>query len=429
MVGGLRFDNYHEQIQRKRQRRPMFRYSNNLFQRVVLLIGLFLMLSVDENRLAPSVLALTLSSRNTQTSPISSIDTKGSCRILERIRNCEYDSRDTTIQRVGIQNSFPQRQSHQYNTALSSTTEKSTNEGISAAAFSSSSKSPSAVTTAFNVTNKVASNEERLAKNTKETIKNQQSPNVPRHVGLICDGNGRWATQRNLPRAAGHLEGARRLVDLIKSLLKERKNAPNDAQLVNCITLYAFSTENWNRSDQEISKIFEAIEFAASAIQKANELKKINLKILGDLSDDRIPVSLRNLLATLERETNSASSEENSKDRLQICLAVNYGGRRDIVSACRSLAQDLRDGKIDSLEDITEDALQQKLSTGQVDPPDLIVRTGGEHRLSNFLLWESAYAELCVSQVLWPDFSWEGEWKKSLEWYSKRKRNFGGREE
>ena len=328
-----------------------------------------------------------------------------------------------------MQNSFHQRHLHRHNTALCSTTEKSTNEGISAAAFSSSSKSPSAVTTAFNVTNKVANNEEILAKNTKETIKNKQSPKVPRHVGLICDGNGRWATQRNLPRAAGHLEGARRLVDLIKSLLKERKNAPPDAQIVNCITLYAFSTENWNRSPQEISKIFEAIEFAASAIQKANELKKINLKILGDLSDDRIPVSLRNLLVNLEKETKSAGSEENSKDRLQICLAINYGGRRDIVSACRSLAQDLRDGKIDSLEDITEDALQQKLSTGQIDPPDLIVRTGGEHRLSNFLLWESAYAELCVSQVLWPDFSWEGEWKKSLEWYSKRKRNFGGREE
>jgi undecaprenyl diphosphate synthase len=274
---------------------------------------------------------------------------------------------------------------------------------------------------------------------------------VPRHVGLICDGNGRWATQRNLPRAVGHLEGARRLVDLIRSLIKERQkqqhqdqkaprrsskpdSASANANAVGCLTLYAFSTENWNRSPSEIAKIFEAIEFAATAIRNLGDLADVDLKVLGDLSDDRIPASLRKVLHQLEERTrqrrnlNKQKHHDFDHDRLLVCLAVNYGGRRDIVSACRSLAQAVQDGSLDA-SNITEDSLQSRLATGGMPPPDLIVRTGGEHRLSNFLLWEAAYAELFVSQVLWPDFSWEGEWKHSLDWYSKRKRNFGGREE
>lgn len=426
MVQCERFETYQEQVQRKRQRRAIFRHSNSLIERLILLMGLFL--ALDDKSMTPCALALTLSSRSIDTLPISSMNAKECGQSSGRIRSCSHGCRCTIIQPSGIRNLFHPEPYYRSNTALCSTTEKSTNEGTPAATFLSSSKSPAVVTTAFNNTNTAKNNKEGRPKNTNDN-NNIYSLKVPRHVGLICDGNGRWATQRNLPRAAGHLEGARRLIDLIQSLLKERKNASADAELVNCITLYAFSTENWNRSPQEISKIFEAIEFAASAVQKANDLKNIDLKILGDLSDDRIPVSLKNLLVKLENEPKNFSSEEHAKDRLQVCLAINYGGRRDIVSACRSLAQDLREGNIDSLEDITEETLQQRLSTGEIDPPDLIVRTGGEHRLSNFLLWESAYAELCVSQVLWPDFSWEGEWKTSLEWYSKRKRNFGGRQE
>ena len=271
----------------------------------------------------------------------------------------------------------------------------------------------------------------------------QQTRNVPRHVGLICDGNGRWATQRNLPRAAGHLEGARRLVDLIRSLIKERQKQQQRDQspatnvsdnAVGCLTLYAFSTENWNRSPSEIAKIFEAIEFAATAVRNLGDLAEVDLRVLGDLSDDRIPESLKKVLGQLEERTRQRRSRDNQshhdydRDRLQVCLAVNYGGRRDIVAACRSLAQAVQDGSLDASE-ITEESLQSQLATGGMPPPDLIVRTGGEHRLSNFLLWESAYAELFVSQVLWPDFTWEDEWKNSLDWYSKRKRNFGGREE
>lgn len=264
-------------------------------------------------------------------------------------------------------------------------------------------------------------------------------PKIPRHVGLICDGNGRWATQRNLPRAAGHLEGARRLVDLVRSILKERDNKRSRSttknyssnHAVDCLTLYAFSTENWNRSPSEIAKIFEAIEVAATAVK--NEVAEVDLRVLGDLSDPRIPASLRKLLQEMEdrtqhRRKDSHTHADTEHHRLQVCLAVNYGGRRDIVSACRSLAESVRDGTLEA-SDITEEALQEQLATGGIPPPDLIVRTGGEHRLSNFLLWEAAYAELYVSQILWPDFSFDGEWKDSLEWYSKRKRNFGGRAE
>lgn len=307
-----------------------------------------------------------------------------------------------------------------------STTEKSANGGITSSSVSNSgvSKAP------------LPKTKQKPKLNHKHSDPSRKQ--VPKHVGLICDGNGRWATQRNLPRAAGHLEGARRLVDLIRSLLSERKKHPQDS--VDCITLYAFSTENWNRSPQEIRKIFEAIEFAAKTVKNSRDLMKVDIRILGDLSDDRIPQSLKNVLFELEERTKIRREEQNTNEndvendiesnhnRLQVCLAINYGGRRDIVSACRSLAEAVRDGAIEASE-ITEESLEQSLTTGGIPPPDLIVRTGGEHRLSNFLLWESAYAEICVSEVLWPDFSLDGEWKKSLDWYSKRKRNFGGRNE
>jgi len=209
--------------------------------------------------------------------------------------------------------------------------------------------------------------------------------------------------------------------------MHKQKQAPrrNAGNVVDCLTLYAFSTENWNRSPSEIAKIFEAIEVAATAVQAAGDLAEVDLKVLGDLSDERIPESLRSVLSDLE-ETARHRRESGGSDRLQVCLAVNYGGRRDIVAACRSLAFAVQNGSLEA-SDISEAMLESNLSTGGIPSPDLIVRTGGEHRLSNFLLWEAAYAELFVSSVLWPDFSWEGEWKRSLDWYSKRKRNFGGR--
>ncbi|VEU38977.1 unnamed protein product, partial [Pseudo-nitzschia multistriata] len=277
---------------------------------------------------------------------------------------------------------------------------------------------------------------------------------VPRHVGFICDGNGRWASQRNLPRAAGHAEGARRLVDLIQSLVDERKqqrssnsntNANNaiaaggtesPRALVECLTFYAFSTENWNRSPHEISKIFEAIEVLARTflVGRRSLLAEVEIRVLGNLDDPRVPPGLRRVLRELEAATvgdtggGSGGGTTGGTPRLVVCLAVNYGGRRDILSACRSIATDARDGLLDPSE-ITESTLSERLGTGSRCDPDLVVRTGGEHRLSNFLLWEAAYAELFVVDTLWPDFSFEDGWKESLAWYAGRKRNFGGRDE
>jgi undecaprenyl diphosphate synthase len=266
--------------------------------------------------------------------------------------------------------------------------------------------------------------------------------NIPRHVGLICDGNGRWANKRNLPRAAGHAVGAKRLVDLIRSLLKERKQLQLDQQQqqqqqqrnysVDCLTFYAFSTENWNRTPHETTKIFEAIEIAARAFLGSKDLDYLDIRVLGDLNDDRIPTSLKTILYQLEAQTtddeDTADNTTYNRKRLGVCLAINYGGRRDIVAACRAIAEEARDGSLDPAC-INETSISDRLGTSGLSPPDLIVRTGGEHRLSNFLLWEAAYAELCVQDRLWPDFSFREGWKESLEWYACRKRNFGGRNE
>ena len=410
------------------RRKAILCSSKGLVYSTILIFGLFTALPES-----PCALAFIFSSQTTKTSP-SGTNAKDSrwgheCRIHGQIRKAGTLSGGTRRQPSGTQNILRQMQKKQSHGDLSSTMEKSAGGGVSAESFLSPSNSPAVVTTTFNATNATETKQTIQTKKAKDS--NHHHPKVPRHVGLICDGNGRWATQRNLPRAAGHLAGARCLIGLIQSLLKERKEAAADNSLVSFITLYAFSTENWNRSPLEISKIFDAIEFAAAAIQITGDVSEIDLKVVGDLSDDRIPVSLKTLLSELEERTMSRRREDsvNNKNRLLVCLAVNYGGRRDIVSACRSLAEALQDGRIESSEDITEDSLQKELSTREIPPPDLIVRTGGEHRLSNFLLWESAYAELYVSQVLWPDFACEGEWKRSLEWYSQRERNFGGRKE
>jgi len=309
---------------------------------------------------------------------------------------------------------------------------------------------------------------------TSTTTISASATTIPRHVGLICDGNGRWANRRNLPRAVGHAEGARRLVDLIRSLTKERRVLRRQARArtqtqrrtqqrenrqqrndtnavavaaVDCLTFYAFSTENWNRSPQEITKIFEAIEFTAKIFLNSGELQEMQIRVLGDLDDPRIPSSLRKILRQLEDRTNGNSDGDNSNstsasgtitttsstphrarnhDRLGVCLAINYGGRRDIVAACRAVARDVQNGSLDP-SDVSEATISDRLGTAGLEAPDLVVRTGGEHRLSNFMLWEAAYAELRVVDTLWPDFSYRHGWKEALDWYAGRKRNFGGR--
>ena len=166
----------------------------------------------------------------------------------------------------------------------------------------------------------------------------------------------------------------------------------------------------------------------------------MEIRVLGDLNDPRIPSSLRKILRQLEDRTSDRNNNNNNNnnsnartahrvrnhDRLGVCLAINYGGRRDIVAACRAIARDVQNGSLDP-SDVSEATISDRLGTAGLDPPDLVVRTGGEHRLSNFMLWEAAYAELRVVDTLWPDFSYKHGWKEALDWYAGRKRNFGGR--
>jgi undecaprenyl diphosphate synthase len=264
--------------------------------------------------------------------------------------------------------------------------------------------------------------------NSNNNNPNPQDMTMPRHVAFICDGNSRWAKARKLPTLVGHAVGADRLVDLV-TLLKRSNGG------VQYATFYGFSTENWKRPAKEIKAIFTVVEqtarrFHARAIQEGYQVK-----VLGDLDDVRIPNSLRQVLQTLEKDSHAAvaataaaaaqENKANEQEPLTICLAVNYGGRQDILQASVRLATAMAKGEFDK-GDINEDVFSKLLWTSQIPDPDLIVRTSGECRVSNFLLWDLAYAEIYFAETLWPDFN-ENCWLETLEWYGQRKRRFGGR--
>ena len=224
------------------------------------------------------------------------------------------------------------------------------------------------------------------------------SVNLPRHVGIIMDGNGRWATQRGKKRTFGHKVGSAN-VDTIVSYAFERG--------IESVTLYAFSAENWMRPQEEVDALMKLLKSYLKKFAKKLYANNIRLKVIGgrkELSEDLVS-------AILEVEK---QSENNTAGILNI--AINYGGRQEIVNAVNSL--------IEKGEEITVDALSGALYTAESGEPDLIIRTGGEYRLSNFLLFQGAYSELYFTDVLWPDFNQE-EFDKALEDFSKRKRRFG----
>jgi undecaprenyl diphosphate synthase len=234
---------------------------------------------------------------------------------------------------------------------------------------------------------------------------------IPRHVAFVCDGNSRWAKARYLPASAGHAAGADRMLDCLTTLQRAG---------VECCTMYGFSTENWKRSPNEICDILSLIErIATSYYQRALD-DNIRVKILGDIDDARIPDSLRKALQKLERDTAS-----DGKMQLTVCLAVNYGGRSDIINASLRLAQAIAAGEIDP-STVSEDDFSAMLCTCGVPDPDLVIRTGGEKRLSNFLLFNVAYAELFFTDLLWPEFD-ASHLEEALGWFASRSRRFGGR--
>lgn len=229
---------------------------------------------------------------------------------------------------------------------------------------------------------------------------------IPIHVGLILDGNGRWANERGLPRTAGHLAGEQALFDTVEGALEIG---------IKWVTAFTFSTENWSRSAEEVEFLMWFNEDLL--VRRRDDLHAQGVRMLfaGDVGDPRIPERNRRHMADAEEKT-----ENNS--RLNLVFAFNYGSRREIVDAARKLAED------GDPRAINEEAFQQALYVPNMPDVDLVIRSSGEHRLSNFLLWQSAYAEFYFPGILWPDFNRQALIDAVVE-YQKRDRRFGAAED
>lgn len=240
----------------------------------------------------------------------------------------------------------------------------------------------------------------------KQLIDRMNPKEVPRHVAIIMDGNGRWAKKRGLPRTAGHAAGA----ENFRTIATYCKDLGLDY-----LTVYAFSTENWKRPKEEVATIMGLLEKYLHEAIDTMARDKIKMAFLGDLS----PLSEK--LQTLCRET-----EEISKgyEGFQANICLNYGGRDELVHAARAFALDCAQGRADP-NHLTEAAFGRYLYSGNIPDPDLVIRPSGEIRISNFLLWQSAYAEFYFTDVLWPDFT-KDELNRAIAAYQKRSRRFGG---
>ncbi len=232
-----------------------------------------------------------------------------------------------------------------------------------------------------------------------------KNTSIPYHVAIVMDGNGRWAKKRFMPRTAGHREGVKAVQKTIQACA--------DAG-VKVLTLFAFSSENWKRPESEVVSLMDLfVSSLEKEVRKLNE-NGIQLKFIGD----RTQFSDK-LQAKIEESEQLTSSNHN----FLLNIAANYGGRWDIVQACRSLCQKTQQQSINPLE-ITEDIFAGCLSTAALPDPDLFIRTAGEQRISNFLLWQTAYTEFYFTDVLWPEFD-ETQFKIALAEYGQRKRKFG----
>ncbi len=231
----------------------------------------------------------------------------------------------------------------------------------------------------------------------------QKSP--LRHMAIIMDGNGRWARQRGLPRIAGHRRGVETVKNMV-SVCGERE--------IPYLTLFAFSRENWNRPSSEVRLLMDLLYSSLeSEVPELNE-RGVRLRMIGDLS--RFPEKLRRKIVEAEELTRHNQA-------LHLTIAANYGGQWDITQACRTVARQVGAGSL-APEAVTPEMIESHLCTGELPPPDLFIRTGGEKRISNFLLWQLAYTELYFSDVYWPDFD-EACVVEALSHFSSRQRRFG----
>ncbi len=245
----------------------------------------------------------------------------------------------------------------------------------------------------------------------KEKDKMEAQNKIPRHVAIIMDGNGRWAQKHNVSRISGHNAGMLAMKEIIKRA---------DIMGIKYLTVYAFSTENWKRSAEEVGGIFGLlVKYVASELRELDE-NNVKVSILGDYKS--IP---RSAVASIEKALDTTKDN----DGLFFNIALNYGGRQEITRAARKIAKLAIQGLINP-EDVSEDTVSEYLYTGEengnIPDPDLIIRTSGEERMSNFLLWQCAYSELAFSDSLWPDFTPE-EFETIVRSYAGRERRFGGR--
>jgi undecaprenyl diphosphate synthase len=230
-------------------------------------------------------------------------------------------------------------------------------------------------------------------------------PEVPRHVAIIMDGNGRWAKERGLPRLEGHRAGAESVREVMEACIELG---------VEYLTLYAFSSENWSRPATEVGALMGLLDRFLD--EKAKDLDRQNVRLLAIGQLDRLPVKTRALIERIKARTANNTT-------MTLVLALSYGGREEIVTAARSLATDAVEGKI-SPSDIDGELFASRLQTAGIPDPDLLVRTSGEMRVSNFLLWQISYAEIVIVKKFWPDFR-QGDLFETVQEYQRRHRRFG----
>jgi undecaprenyl diphosphate synthase len=238
-----------------------------------------------------------------------------------------------------------------------------------------------------------------------ESANREQVVRIPRHIAIIMDGNGRWAQRRKLPRHAGHKAGVKSVRTAVEESVRNN---------VEVLTLFAFSSENWKRPKEEVGMLMEL--FVAALRQEVKRLHKNNvrLKVIGDTSafSDKLQASIK-----------AAEEHTAANTGLTLQIAANYGGRWDITQATRRIAEQVQSGELEPSA-ITESTISASLSFPDLPDPDLFIRTGGEERLSNFLLWQSAYAEFYFTDLLWPDFDAEA-FQQALREFNGRQRRFG----
>lgn len=233
----------------------------------------------------------------------------------------------------------------------------------------------------------------------------EQEQKVPQHVAIILDGNGRWAKAKGLPRNMGHVEGARTVEKICEEAYRMG---------IQYLTVYAFSTENWNRPGDEVDALMRLLRNYMKTCLKTAEKNRMCVRVLGEKS--RLDQDIRERIQELEEATVN-------NDGLHFQIAINYGGRDEITRAMRQMGQDIQRGALNP-RDITEETVSRYLDTHGIPEPDLLIRTCGEQRISNFLLWQLAYTEFYFTSVAWPDFDRE-ELVKAVEAYNQRDRRYG----